>query len=152
VFLTHSAGFGKSQAAILKRHVVFMSYMRKLRELHLYLGCLFAPLILYFSLSGAWQLYRLNMLPKDHPETASAFRVFLHEASKPHTHSTLPGRDSKTDQSQVFNAFALVMAVGLVMTTLLGLVLAWQMLRIRRLVVICVAAGVILPIVLILLR
>jgi hypothetical protein len=29
--------------------------MQKLRALHLYLGCLFAPMLLFFAASGIWQ-------------------------------------------------------------------------------------------------
>src|SRR6478672_8450976 len=34
--------------------------MQKLRSLHLYLGCLFAPLLLFFALSGIWQTLGWN--------------------------------------------------------------------------------------------
>ena len=30
--------------------------MQKLRNLHLYLGCMFAPLLLFFAVSGIWQM------------------------------------------------------------------------------------------------
>jgi hypothetical protein len=29
--------------------------MKKLRLLHLYLGCIFAPMLLFFAISGIWQ-------------------------------------------------------------------------------------------------
>ena len=29
--------------------------MKKLRSLHLYLGCIFAPMLLFFAISGIWQ-------------------------------------------------------------------------------------------------
>jgi len=34
--------------------------MQKLRQIHLYLGCFFAPMILFFALSGVWQEFGLN--------------------------------------------------------------------------------------------
>lgn len=30
--------------------------MKKLRSIHLYLGCIFAPLLLFFAVSGIWQV------------------------------------------------------------------------------------------------
>ena len=35
------------------------------RRLHLYLGAMFAPALLAFTVSGAWQIYRLNDARKD---------------------------------------------------------------------------------------
>ena len=29
--------------------------MQKLRSIHLYLGCIFAPLLVFFAISGIWQ-------------------------------------------------------------------------------------------------
>lgn len=31
--------------------------MKWIRTLHLYLGCLFAPMLIFFCASGAWQLF-----------------------------------------------------------------------------------------------
>ena len=34
--------------------------MNRLRQLHLHLGCLFAPLFAFFAVSGLWQTYGLH--------------------------------------------------------------------------------------------
>src|SRR5688572_28393334 len=34
--------------------------MKKLRSLHLYLGCVFAPMLLFFAMSGIWQSLGLH--------------------------------------------------------------------------------------------
>jgi uncharacterized iron-regulated membrane protein len=44
--------------------------MRLWREIHLYLGCLFAPILIFFAVTGAWQLYRWN----DNTKTATPRR------------------------------------------------------------------------------
>lgn len=124
--------------------------MIKLRRLHLYLGCMFAPLLIYFAVSGAWQLYRLNDVPKNEP--ASAMRSALHEWSKPHTNSTAPGRSPKEASSALFNALALLMAAGMAVTSGLGIWMALQMTKQRRAVVLSLVAGFALPVALLLLR
>lgn len=120
--------------------------MRSLRQIHLYLGCLFAPLIFYFSLSGAWQLYRLNDVPKDHPD---ALRSWLHGISNAHLHSLPPGVDPrKFGGSPWFTGAALLMALGLVATTSIGIVLAFRFGRRPRLISLLLALGAALPIIL----
>jgi hypothetical protein len=116
--------------------------MKALRTAHLYLGCLFAPLIVYFCLSGAWQLFELNDAPKENP---SALRSVLHEISNPHTHSTAPLRSPKVSRSTLFSVAALLAAVGMILTSAIGVMLAWQFRARRTLVISCLLAGVILP-------
>ena len=117
--------------------------MKNLRQLHLYLGCVFAPLIIYFSLSGAWQVFRWNNVPKDE---VSATRSFLHELSQPHTHSTLPGRDPKTQKSVLFNYAAAGMGLGMGVTSIFGILIALRYTKQRRLVLFCLIAGLLVPI------
>tara|TARA_B100000678_G_C17930019_1_gene390906 strand:+ start:88 stop:231 length:144 start_codon:yes stop_codon:yes gene_type:complete len=38
--------------------------MKWIRTLHLCLGCLFAPLLIFFCASGAWQLFGLHRAAK----------------------------------------------------------------------------------------
>ena len=90
--------------------------MKTLRQIHLYLGCIFSPMIIYFSVSGAWQVFRFSDVPKNQPP--SAIRSFLHELSKPHTDSTLPSLSPKTESSTAFNWLALSMGLGMVATAL----------------------------------
>ena len=124
--------------------------MKNLRQIHLYLGCIFAPLIIYFAISGAWQTFGFNDLPEN--ETATQLQSFFHELSKPHLHATLPGVDPKVGHSPVFDYLVLLMAISLVLTTGLGLILAFRFSRSPKLLFICVSAGLILPIAFLFLR
>jgi len=124
--------------------------MKNLRQIHLYLGVVFAPMIIYFSISGAWQIFRFNDVPKEGPP--SAIRSFFRELSKPHTHSTLPGLDSRVGSSMAFNWLALLMALGLIGTTLIGLTLAFRSSKSSRVALLCLSVGILLPIILLLLR
>jgi hypothetical protein len=118
--------------------------MKLVRNAHLYLGCLFAPLIIYFCISGMWQLFRLNDLPKE--GAISSTRIFLHEMSKPHAHSTAPGKDPKREQSDLFNCAAALMALGMVVSSILGIVLAFRYSRKPKLVLGVLCMGIALPI------
>lgn len=124
--------------------------MKTLRQIHLYLGCVFAPLIIYFALSGAWQVFGWHDLPKD--QAPSWSQKVLHEISKPHTHSTLPGSPPKAEESDAFSAFALVMGLGLVSTTLMGVVLAHRFGKSKKLVWASMICGLVLPIILLFIK
>ena len=39
--------------------------MTQLRRIHLYLGCIFAPILIFFAVTGSWQLYVLHVDTKD---------------------------------------------------------------------------------------
>ncbi|PZR73457.1 MAG: hypothetical protein DLM73_10675, partial [Chthoniobacterales bacterium] len=41
------------------------AHMRFLRMLHLYLGCLFAPILIFFAITGSWQLFNWHESKKD---------------------------------------------------------------------------------------
>lgn len=139
-----------------------------LRQIHLYLGCFFAPMTLYFSLSGVWQVFRFNDLPKppknnpvqaleieiinrdegkaDSPTIQIRLRSLLNELSKPHKSSTSPGADPRKEHSWGFDWLAAAMGFGLFSTTLLGIALAWQVPKRRRKVVGSLFIGLILPV------
>ena len=124
--------------------------MRTLRQIHLYLGCIFAPLIIYFCLSGVWQVFRFNDVPKDTPPTWS--QSVLHELSKPHTASTLPGRSPQTESSTLFGVAAFAAGIGMIGTALIGVALGLKYARKPKWVLLCLFAGLVLPIGLLFLR
>jgi hypothetical protein len=117
--------------------------MRTLRQLHIFLGVFFAPFLIYFSLSGAWQVFRFNDLPREGTPTTA--QKILHALSDTHTHATLPGNDAKTEQSLLFKFFEITMAMGFVITAVLGLKMAFQIARQRRAVIIALVAGTVIP-------
>jgi uncharacterized membrane protein len=118
--------------------------MKKIRQLHLYLGCVFAPLIIYFSISGMWQVFRLSDLPEDRNPTK--LEIAMHELSQPHTHSTLPGNKPKTDSSGVFNWIAVAMGIGMTLTSLLGIILAIRFSKKPLVPIACIFLGIAAPV------
>lgn len=123
--------------------------MRTSRQLHIFLGVFFAPLLIYFALSGAWQVFRFNDVPKD--GTPAGIRQTLHALSSPHTHATFPGADPKLTQSVAFKLFELLMCAGFIVTAVLGLQMAFQMARRRRTLLLTALAGAALPLLFLLL-
>jgi len=110
--------------------------MQKLRSLHLYLGCIFAPMLLFFAVSGIWQT--LNIPSR-----------LLQRLSTIHTSHALKAGGNLT--SGFMTIFVLVMAASFIVTTLLGIVMALNYGRSRRAAICCLAAGVAVPLVLVLL-
>jgi hypothetical protein len=117
--------------------------MKAVRQLHLYLSVLCAPLILYFCLSGAWQVIGWHDIPRG--ETPTASQKILHALSMPHTHSTPPGGDPRQDHSRAFDIAACTAALLMITTALLGLALAWRFAKSPWLVCALLGAGLALP-------
>jgi hypothetical protein len=117
-----------------------------MRKLHLYVGCLFAPLLIYFSLSGMWQTFRLHKHAKG--TVASPMQNVLETLSGPHTDGNL-GKGK--NPSLLFRIFSEIMAIGFIFTALLGIQMGLQMKRARKSVIWTVIAGALLPILFLLL-
>jgi uncharacterized iron-regulated membrane protein len=117
--------------------------MKAVRQLHLYLGAFCAPLIVYFCLSGAWQVFGFHDIPRGEPGTPS--QRFFHAMSMPHTHSTLPGGNPRQDHSRIFDFAASLTALIMIASALLGLVLAWRFTKSPALVVGFFVAGALIP-------
>src|SRR5882757_4874819 len=111
--------------------------MQKLRSLHLYLGCIFAPLLLFFAVSGVWQTLgirspMLRLMATIHTS---------HELKSGGGLSSLP-----------LKLFVLMMTVSFIAMTILGVTMAVKYGRSSRTVYYSLAFGVIFPLILILIR
>ena len=111
--------------------------MQKLRSLHLYLGCIFAPLLLFFAISGIWQ-------------TLGFQSTLLHKLSSIHTEARW--KDGTELGSFPLRLFVVLMALSFILTTILGIIMAIKFGRNRRAAFYCLALGVVVPCALILLR
>lgn len=111
--------------------------MKTLRTIHLYLGCVFAPVLMFFAVSGIWQ-------------TLGIQSGLLNRLSTIHTSHQLKDGGSLT--GGVLVIFVLVMAASFLATTILGVVLAVRHGGSRRAAYGCLAFGVAFPLLLVLLR
>lgn len=137
--------------------------MRRVRQFHFYLGMFFAPLIMLFALSGALQTFRLqeekgwggtppawidtiatihkdSKLPQAKPVTVEAKGP--PKAAKPRP----PGPNRLPMQ-----IFVVAMSVALMLSALLGVVIALNNRQTRRLSLVILAGGTALPLALLLL-
>ena len=118
---------------------------KTLRTLHLYLGTIFAPVLLLFTVSGAWQVFRLNDAKKDGSYTPPKAVKVLSAVHKNQTTSR------ETHEKTALKWFVFAASVALVTTTLLGIVMAYRFTASPAKVTMCLLVGAALPVVLLLL-
>ena len=114
--------------------------MTSLRKIHLYLGCIFAPVLIFLSCTGALQLYDFHESKKDGSYVAPRLLAALGQV---HKNQSLPG-DAR-GSGRTLKIFMLAAAAGLVLTTLLGIMLAFRVSRSAMPVVLCLVTGIALP-------
>ena len=112
--------------------------MKQLRSLHLYLGCFFAPMLLFFAVSGFWQTYDRNY--------AWHSRI-LGMLSTIHTSGAMK---IGTLSNSILRDFVLVMSLGFITTTILGIIMAVKHGGSRKAAYCCLAFGVLFPLAVIL--
>jgi hypothetical protein len=114
--------------------------MKSLRSLHLYLGCLFAPMLIFFAVTGSWQLFNWHQSTKDKTYTAPPWLAAL---SFIHKDAHIPGTPGR--QPTPLRYFMLATAIGLVATTIIGIVMAYRFSNRPLVATICLLAGIALP-------
>ena len=118
--------------------------MKRIRQIHFYLGVFFAPIIILFALSGALQTFRLQESPKGSTYTPPAWIVRLADIHKDQRAAHEPG----VRPSVPLKWFVVLMATGLISTSLLGIYMAFKYNRDKRVVLGLIILGFIIPIVL----
>ncbi|MBI3877344.1 MAG: hypothetical protein HY300_15535 [Verrucomicrobia bacterium] len=100
--------------------------MKLIRRLHLYLGCFFAPMLLFYILTGWYQTVVLNRIkdPSEAETLVQKFRVV-------HVYQVYPTDTEvkKPSSPKLYQALVVVMAVAATATILLGVVLAFRTLK-----------------------
>ena len=137
--------------------------MKKLRQIHLYLGVLFAPSILFFAFTGAYQTFRWN-----ENGSLGALSPVAQQMAAIHKNAALPaperregrggGREGRgnregggkpsRDRTLPLKIYIFAMSLGLMVSTATGVALAFQYNRSRRLIWGLLAVGTVLPLIL----
>jgi hypothetical protein len=144
---------------------------QQLRRYHLYIGLFLAPAIIFFALSGALQTFRLQE-EKGWGDTPPEWIVWLasvhkddrlpqpqaaapaeEQADQPGAHAESakpapPKVQAPKHNALPFKIFAVIMALGLVLSAALGIVIALTNRATRRIATIMLTAGVVVPILL----
>jgi hypothetical protein len=115
--------------------------MKKIRQVHFYLGVFFAPLLILFALSGALQTFRLQESPKGSADTPPAWIVKLADLHKDQRASHEPG----SRRSLPLQWFVVIMSLGLISTSILGIYMAFKYNRDKRLLFGLIILGLIIP-------
>lgn len=110
--------------------------MRFLRTLHLYLGCLFAPMLIFFAVTGSWQLFNWHESKKDLSYAAPPALAAL---SFVHKDAHIPGTPGR--QPTPLRYFMLSAAAGLVATAGIGVVMAYRFSQRPMVATACFARG-----------
>jgi len=95
--------------------------MKTLRRVHLYLGCFFAPLLVFFAISGTWQVFSAHF-PTASGETSPKLALL----STLHTGRGLKMGEPATLSSPAMKYVIVAMAAALVVTIALGVLMAFR--------------------------
>ena len=110
--------------------------MNNLRRIHLYLGSFFAPMLLFFALSGIGQEFGLQR-----------YASWLRYLSAIHTGSRLKS-EAHHPSSLFLQGFVVLMGASLIVTIILGIILAFKYGR-GEVTLACLTVGVLIPLALI---
>ena len=116
--------------------------LRTIRKVHLYLGIIFAPLVIFLAFSGALQTFELHDPPKD-----SYFKPhgWIMTLAQIHKNQRTEGPPSKR-HSITLRWFFVIASTGLMITSLLGIYMAFKYSKKHTLVYLSLALGIGLPI------
>jgi len=117
--------------------------MKFLRRIHLYLGVLYAPLLLFFLGTGWYQV-----LNPDRLKSASEAETWVQKFRVIHTDQIYPRDNSlgKVASPTLFQWLVYGMSAALILATVVGLVLAFRSVKPRWPVWLALGLGVALPI------
>src|SRR5690349_8829449 len=116
--------------------------LKTIRKTHLYLGTVFAPLVIFLALSGALQTFELHDPPKD-----SYFKPhgWIMTLAQIHKNQRTEGPPSKR-HSVTLRWFFVMAAAGLIITSFLGIYMAFKYSKNHTLVYLSLGLGIGLPI------
>ena len=118
--------------------------MTWLRQIHLYLGCLFAPLLIFFAVTGSWQIF--NWHESDRQPGGYVAPEMLSALSNIHKNAHIP--PTKRNSPAPVRYFMFAAAIGLVATTIIGVVMAYRFSRRPMTATICLVSGTVVPVIL----
>jgi len=115
--------------------------IKAMRNVHLYLGVFFAPLLLFFLISGAWQTFNLHEASKSGDYVPPAI---IKSLSQVHKDQRWVDGKMVPKPSMPFRCLIVFMSVGLLVTTILGIVMAFKYTK-SWIVWSCLLAGILIP-------
>jgi hypothetical protein len=115
--------------------------MKTLRRIHLYLGVLYAPLLLFFIGTGWYQVTNPDRL-----KSAAEAETWVQKFRVIHTDQIYPRDGVRVTSPTLFQWLVYGMSAALIVATLVGLVLAFKSVKPRWPVWVTLFLGILLPI------
>ncbi len=116
--------------------------LHKIRKIHTFLSVFFAPLLVLFLLTGFWRM----AIPEEQRERPGMVRALLEKLSTVHKESYLPRAGVVDPSTAAFKVLVGGLCGALMISILIGLILAWTSARGRWLAPACaLALGIIVP-------
>jgi hypothetical protein len=103
--------------------------MKFIRRLHLYLGCFFAPLLLFYTATGWYQTVTL-----DRAKNVGEADTFAARMASVHKDQIYPTETAMGYSTKGFKVLVVLMSIALILSVLSGLYLAFKTLRQKWLV------------------
>ena len=117
--------------------------MKLLRRIHLYLGCFFAPLLVFYVTTGWYQTVN-----PDRRKGVGDSTDFISRLSRVHVEQYYPTESASGYSTYLFRGMIVIMAVALMTTVILGVILAFRTSRNKWPVWLSLALGIALPVIL----
>jgi len=115
-------------------------WLQWLRRTHTFLGVFFSPLLLLFIITGCWQTF-----VTDDTRDKGYFNNLMGKFATIHTDDYYPRQGASQHGSEVFKFLVAAMAVALVISILLGLVLAFRSMKRPWLIFFTLLLGILAP-------
>ncbi len=116
--------------------------MQKIRRLHLYLGCFFAPLLIFFIATGWYQTAN-----PDRRKSLGEQQTMIDRLRAVHTDSAFPVESVDRYATTGVRWLVYAMSFALLATVVMGIVLAFLSLRQRWLVWFSLGLGFLTPVI-----
>jgi hypothetical protein len=142
---------------------------KAVRLLHRYIGIFFAPSILFFAVTGGLQMFGLHETSRGSSYVPPAILVHLSQLHKKGTVYLPPRKagppapirpeapkpasvplDSPPHNSLPMKLFFAATALALVVSTCTDIVMAWRYVRRKSMALVTLAAGIVVPVILLL--
>jgi len=115
--------------------------MLKLRRLHLYLGVFFAPMLLFFIVTGWYQTAF-----QDRRKSVFEASAVMDRLRAVHADQTFPVASANSYSTTAFRWLIYLMSAALVASVILGMVLAFRTMKARWLVWLMLGLGLLVPV------
>ena len=122
--------------------------MKTLRQIHLYLGCIFAPMLVLFTVTGVLQTFKLDEKQKN---GYTPLKI-VEDLAQIHMHQRIPMEGQNVPPSVPFKIFVAFMSVGLLTTIVIGIMMAFRSTKNPLLVWGYLGMGIVIPFLLLFFR